>query len=241
MINSYTGFTSNFIDRLGESTRQLDEFVAQNKEKANALVSNLHQVEADEQQNIDSLLRKLKSVQHERGVVASSAKDGGGVAEQRKMLESKQLKLEQEVSRLTSKNRVDKSQMEDVLVKETAMRQKADKTRERKEAAEAARGVTLEDLTKGLLNYKFTGLSFARGGEKGILDFKFTKVDPADESRHFSFTVYLDEDNDYQLSNCNPSLGKTKTRPLVDQLNLDGKEGFNSFTIGIRKLFKETV
>jgi len=71
--------------------------------------------------------------------------------------------------------------------------------------------------------------------------FKFTKVDPADESRHFSFTVYLDEDNDYQLSNCNPSLGKTKTRPLVDQLNLDGKEGFNSFTIGIRKLFKETV
>merc|ERR1719356_72516 len=232
------GFTSNFIDRLDELTVQVDEFVTQNKKKADELVLNIHHLKADEKQNIDSLLRQLKLVQHERGAVVSSEIDVRGVAEQRNTLESKHLKLEQEVVRLSSKNRLDKSQMEDVLLKETAMRQKADKTQERKKVAEAARGVTVQELTKGLLNYKFTGLSFAQGGEKSSLDFTFNRLDPADELRKFTFTVSLDETKNYQLSNCNPSLDKIKTRQLVDQLNLDGKEGFSDFTIDMRKLFK---
>ena len=32
-----------------------------------------------------------------------------------------------------------------------------------------ARGITMEDLTKGLLNYKYTGLTFEKGTKAGDL------------------------------------------------------------------------
>lgn len=32
-----------------------------------------------------------------------------------------------------------------------------------------ARGITMEDLTKGLLNYKYTGLTFEKGAKAGDL------------------------------------------------------------------------
>ena len=33
------------------------------------------------------------------------------------------------------------------------------------------KGLTIQDLTKGLLNYKFTGLSFSKGGEDGSMKY----------------------------------------------------------------------
>lgn len=64
----------------------------------------------------------------------------------------------------------------EVLAEEAAIRVKADEVRKKKEEIEMARGITLEDLTKGLLNYKFTGLSFVQG-EKGALEcVKFTVI-----------------------------------------------------------------
>lgn len=56
----------------------------------------------------------------------------------------------------------------EVLAEEAAVRKKADEVRAKKEAIEMARGITLEDLTKGLLNYRFTGLTFERS-DKGAL------------------------------------------------------------------------
>ena len=101
------GFTSNFINRLEESQRRLDEFVSSNKSKADAIIDNLHQVQNDEQQKIDSLLHQLKSLQYERGVAAAANNNakqgknsGGGLAEQRKQLENKEQKLKDEVMML---------------------------------------------------------------------------------------------------------------------------------------------
>ena len=115
-MSNYTGFTSDFVDRIGESRRRLDEFVESNKQKADSLVADVKRVEADEQQNVDLLLRQLKSLQYERGVAESAALGGGGgvggIASQRKKLEDKQAKLEQEVSMLKSKNTVDQAQLD---------------------------------------------------------------------------------------------------------------------------------
>lgn len=33
-----------------------------------------------------------------------------------------------------------------------------------------ARGVTVEDLTRGLLNYRYTGLQFTKGERNGALE-----------------------------------------------------------------------
>ena len=111
------GFTSNFVARLEESRRRLDDFVEINKRVADCRVNDLKKVQADEQQSIDSLLRQLKSLQYERGVVAMSRNESddnatGGVAVQRKKIESKQVKLEEELSMLKSKYRIEQAQLD---------------------------------------------------------------------------------------------------------------------------------
>lgn len=168
-ITNYSGFTSTFVDRIATSRRRLDQYVETNKQKADALVAELKTCEADEQAKIDSLLRQLKSLQYERGVAENSNKaapgtDGvTGVAEQRKKLENKQAKLQQEVDMLQSKNRREQSRLEEVRAKEKEVREKAQEVRAKKIEIEAQRGMTMEDLTKGLLNYKYTGLTFQKG------------------------------------------------------------------------------
>jgi predicted RNase H-like nuclease (RuvC/YqgF family) len=171
--SSYTGFTSAFVERIATSRRRLDQYVETNKQKADDIVAELKTCEANEQSKIDSLLRELKSLQYERGVVAEGANnkvagggvDGGvtGVAEQRKKLENQQSKLQQEVKILQSKNRAEQSRLEEVLAREKEVREKAQEVRAKKIEIETQRGMTVEDLTKGLLNYKYTGLAFQRG------------------------------------------------------------------------------
>ena len=170
--NSYTGFTSRFVDRIATSRRRLDQYVESNKQKADDIVAELKTCEANEQSKIDSLLRQLKSLRYERGVAegankATAGRKGDGVttgiAEQRKKLENKQSKLQQEVQILQSKNRTEQARLEEVLVKEKEVREKAQEVRAKKIEIEAQRGMTVEDLTKGLLNYKYTGLAFQRG------------------------------------------------------------------------------
>jgi len=169
---NYTGFTSAFVDHIANSRRRLDQYIDTNKQKADALVAELKTCEAEEQTKIDSLLRQLKSLQYERGVVeGASGGDGSvltGVAEQRKNLEIKQSKLEQEVEILQSKNRADQSLLDEVLAKEREVREKAQEVRAKKIEIEAQRGMTVEDLTKGLLNYKYTGLSFTKGNNGAL-------------------------------------------------------------------------
>jgi len=240
---SISGFTSNFITRLEESHSRLDEFVQTNEKKADSAVADLKKTEADKQQNIDSLLRQLHSLQHERGVVKNNSKQGnatGGVAEQRHKLENKGVELEQEVSLAKGKNRLEEAQLDEVLAEEASVRRKADEVRKRKEDIETARGITVEDLTKGLLNYRFTGLTFEQG-KMGALSFKFTKLDREDQLRPFTFILSMDAKNDYQLSDVNPPLDQIRTNPILKGLNADGKNGFNSFMVGMRKLFKETI
>eukprot|EP00578_Thalassiosira_sp_NH16_P008205 CAMPEP_0181111216 /NCGR_PEP_ID=MMETSP1071-20121207/19153_1 /TAXON_ID=35127 /ORGANISM="Thalassiosira sp., Strain NH16" /LENGTH=241 /DNA_ID=CAMNT_0023195087 /DNA_START=19 /DNA_END=744 /DNA_ORIENTATION=+ len=239
---SFAGFSSDFIDRLDESRRRCEEYAEANERRADSILADLRKVSADEQRGIDSLLRRIRSLRQERGIIDGDGSDGGGggIAERRKRLEDKRAKLEQEVSMLESRNRVEQTQLEEVLAEEADVRGKADKVRARKEEIEMARGVTVEDLTKGLLNYRYTGLTFELGG-KGALRFKFTKLDPEDHSRKFTYTLSMDDNNEYQLSDVNPTLDEKQTNSLLDDLNADHKNGFNTFVVGIRKLFKKTI
>ena len=46
----------------------------------------------------------------------------------------------------------------------------------------------------------------------------------------------MNEDNEeYILSGVNPSLDVAKTNPILNELNKDGKSGFNSFAVGTSK------
>lgn len=58
------------------------------------------------------------------------------------------------------------------------MRKEADKVRRKKEEMEMNKKYTVEDLTRGLLNYKFTGLTFEQGG-KGALRYVSFSISPS--------------------------------------------------------------
>ena len=68
-----------------------------------------------------------------------------------------------------------------------------------------------------------------------ICSFKFTKLDKEDPKRPFTFTLGVDENNDYNLLSVNPPLDKKKTDRVLDTLNADGKNGFNSLAVGMSK------
>lgn len=122
----YSGFTSGCLNRLETSRRKLHLFTDANKKRVDTILSDLQQLQSNEQQKIDALLRQLKSLQYERGAVeklkgSSSSNNsadngtdggGGGMAERRKKLESKQKKLEEEVSMLESRNRMEREQLD---------------------------------------------------------------------------------------------------------------------------------
>ena len=58
------------------------------------------------------------------------------------------------------------------MAEEEIVRKKADEVRKKKEEMEMNKKYTVEDLTRGLLNYKFTGLTFEQGG-RGSLRYVF--------------------------------------------------------------------
>ncbi len=204
---AYSSFTSDCLARLETSRRNLYLFTDANKKRADTILSDLKQLQSNEQQKIDALIRQLKSLQYERGVVeklkdscstnssGNGTGGGGGIAERRKKIESKQKKLEEEVSMLKSRNRMEKEQLDgtcvcginmicnailclfavskiitflilpcdcnaEIMADEVAVRKRADEVRKKKEESEMAREITVEDLTIGLLNYRYTGLTF---------------------------------------------------------------------------------
>jgi hypothetical protein len=124
---TYSGFTADCLNRLETSRRNLVIFTDAKKKRADTVLSDLKQLQSNEQQKIDALLRQLKSLQYERGVVekfkdsnktnsSDNIAGGGGIAERRKKLESKQKKLEEEVSMLESRNRMEKEQLDGTSV-----------------------------------------------------------------------------------------------------------------------------
>ncbi|EED96090.1 predicted protein [Thalassiosira pseudonana CCMP1335] len=239
-----TNFTSSFLTSLTAHEAKLTAYITSQKSHADALTSALHAAHAADQEGIDALLRQLKSLQYERGVAqeaSASSANGGGLAEQRKKLEGRQKKLEGEVEMLRGKKRVEQAQLDDILHEEATLRTAAQAVREKKREIEETKNTTIEDLTKGLLNYQHVGLTFERKERGGLL------LDPSDTKRPFSFQLNMNEaTRNFGLSECSPSLDGGKIDAILDKLNGDlngnvASNGWNDFIVAMRKLFKETL
>jgi predicted deacetylase len=120
MTTTALGFTSNFINRLTESRNQLERYVESNKRIADDHVTALRTIQVNEQQTIDNLQRQLKLLQYERGVVAATGEaagvDDGGLAEQRKKLDKRQVLLEDELTLLKTKNHIEQTQLDGTCI-----------------------------------------------------------------------------------------------------------------------------
>ena len=117
-------------------------------------------------------------------------------------------------------------------------------------AAEKAKSVTrrsledqLNELTKGVLMYKFLGLEFMRA-EDDRLSIKFTHLDPEDWEREFSFLVSLGADDAYRVDGCTPQVEPASLAALLAQLNAPNEEDpmeFPGFVVEMRRRFAQLV
>jgi DNA repair exonuclease SbcCD ATPase subunit len=97
---------------------------------------------------------------------------------------------------------------------------------------------SLQDLTHGLRHYAKLGLEFQKA-EGDAMRFIFTQIDPQIPHQQFFFTIFVDEQNMYQLIDTQPTLPSTPCLQLLQQLNETNSIG--KFVYQMRCLFVQAV
>jgi len=92
----------------------------------------------------------------------------------------------------------------------------------------------LNDLTHGVRMYTALGLEFLKA-ENDCMKFVFTQLDPKDPTRQFSFLIFVDADDRYQLVETTPSIPAAVTQLHIRTLNADNNIG--RFVVNMRKSF----
>lgn len=93
---------------------------------------------------------------------------------------------------------------------------------------------TLQDLTHGLRFYTKLGLEFQKADGEAMR-FIFTQIDPANPTRQFFFTMFVDDKNTYQLVETSPTLPANTCAQYIQ--NLNEHNDISVFVFQMRKLF----
>jgi hypothetical protein len=94
---------------------------------------------------------------------------------------------------------------------------------------------SLMDLTHGLHMYAALGLEFQKA-EGDCMRLIFTQIDRANPLKEFSFLIFVDDQEKYQLVRTTPQLDKNHCTKLLDQFNKDNDIG--RFVLQMRNSFK---
>ena len=93
--------------------------------------------------------------------------------------------------------------------------------RKQKQLADESKRVSVEDLTYAVLKYKYLGLDFVKG-DQCDLRCNFTRIDPDNDDRIFTFSLSISDDDQYEVRECNPELSADVVMKLVEELNFTG-------------------
>eukprot|EP00978_Attheya_sp_CCMP212_P007509 scaffold17391_cov54-Attheya_sp.AAC.5 len=234
------GFSSSLLAHLAGSRDQLNEFVDRQKTRADAAHKTNAVTVSSEQDEIEALYQRLKAIQAERGLLqasssSSSAAAAAGMARRRAELQETQLERETELTELKRLHAEKQQELDEIMNEEAAQRARAEKARHQKEEVEEMKQTTVDDLTKGIVNYKHLGLDFEKAA-RGSLRFTFTLLDREMPSRPFVFSLNVTEEL-YEVEECTPPLDPHTVQELVDQLNSTEPAEFSPFIRGMRKYF----
>ena len=126
------------------------------------------------------------------------------------------------------------------VVKEIEEREftKAEELRIQKERVAASKRFTVDDLTLAVLKYESLGLKFYKHGAD--IRCEFTRIDPEDVDRVFSFILHVNDMYDmYEVEDCQPNLSASVVLSLVNELNEN--DAIPTFIVGMRKAFKNSI
>mmetsp|Transcript_11394 Transcript_11394/g.15954 ORF Transcript_11394/g.15954 Transcript_11394/m.15954 type:complete len:250 (+) Transcript_11394:97-846(+) len=241
-----SGFSSSLKTTLMASRAKLDAFVEDQKARADAATEEHEQNIIEEQSQIDTHVETLHSVQLERGMkVADSGVNSdtnnetdGGIAKRRQEMQDQQCALENDIESLQKAVRTKETQLEELKEKEMQKKSRADQARDTKHKVEETKRTTVDDLTRGIVNYKYLGLDFVKA-EGNRLRFNFTQIDAGEPLRPFSFVLDIDDEDSYVVEDCQPPIADITLLPLLNELN--ETNDLSPFLRAMRMAFSERV
>lgn len=71
--------------------------------------------------------------------------------------------------------------------------------------------------------------------------FNFTEIDPEDPSRIFSYVLFVNDEEKYDIANCNPKVNAIELIEILDELNESGGEDFSILARRMRKFFENKI
>ena len=139
---------------------------------------------------------------------------------------------------------------------------RAAEVRSKRFLAEESKNTTVEDLTRGIINYKYLGLDFEKAENQKLRcvstvaifaalivfcpfsyrfcclsawRFTFTQIDPERKLRKFSFVLGANDIEIYEVEDCTPPVNPGLLEEALHELN--SEEDLGQFTMKMRKAF----
>mmetsp|Transcript_113085 Transcript_113085/g.316008 ORF Transcript_113085/g.316008 Transcript_113085/m.316008 type:complete len:257 (+) Transcript_113085:84-854(+) len=243
-VKPQTGFTSSLLDKLVVSRSKVEEWVQHEKAKADKVAEAYRQQLMQEQAQIDTKVTNLLAVQLERGLSVKNEgeendENAESIAKRKVALEEQRNMLESEVEKLQTEYQTREKRVKEITMEEAKQRERAQSAKALKAKVEESKRTTVDDLTRGVVNYKFTGLDFAKTDVENELRFSFTNLDPKKPSRKFSFLLQVDGDDKYEIADCQPAIDAAV---LVEVANVLNDTDDMSFLVRrMRRAFTETL
>jgi len=245
------GFTTPLIESISSSKAKIETWVGREKYNADLSLESYNKCLVQQQDIIDSQIKELNHIQRERGMAGeiflSDEENGDGgeiidrkenIASRKKSLDDASTKIQLEIMKLEIERENREKRVKDVSLEESKQRIRAGDAAALKKRVEESKNTTIDDLTQGVVNYKKMGMDFQRTGH-GELRFTFDHVDPNDPSRLFTFTLFLNDEDNYDVSYCNPKIDSKDIAKILEETNASSDaENMSILARLMRRAFK---
>eukprot|EP00536_Pseudo-nitzschia_multiseries_P003346 jgi/Psemu1/301924/fgenesh1_kg.51_\ len=244
------GFTDPLMESISSFKTKIQTWVEHEKSSADRRFESYNKSLIQQQAIIDSQIKELNNIQRERGISSDvsvgesencddSANRLENIASRKKALEEASTKTQVEIMKLKTERDNREKRVKDVSLEESKQRIRASDAAALKRQVEESKNTTIDDLTRGVINYKKMGVDFQRTGKDGELQFKFDHVDVNDPSRPFSFTLFLNDDDYYGVSDCDPKIDPEALANILAETNASSdRDNMPTLARLMRRAFK---
>jgi len=253
--NRALGFTAPLIESIFKSKSLLQGWIDNEKSEMNLRAESYRESLGKQESIIKSQVAELAIVQRERGMNNEMLKDTNGtsndnnsdkdhpenIAEQRESLEEESTKVRTDIMKLKTERDNREKRVQDIALEESKQRIRAIDAAALKRTAEESKQTTIDDLTRGVVNYKKLGLDFSQTGRDAELQFNFTEIDLKDPSRISSFVLVVNDDEKYDIINCEPKIDAIDLVEILEELNGSGGEDISILARRMRRAFKKVL
>jgi len=242
------GFTSPLLDTISKSKSKIQDWVDYEKSKMDSKAESYRETLMEQETIIKSQVAELAIVQRERGMddemverVNENDDDDHreNIAVQKQSLEEQSAKVRIDIMKLKTERDNRARRVQDISLEESKQRMRASDAAALKRSAEESKKTTIDDLTQGVVNYKKLGLDFTQMEQDSGLKLNFTEIDPDDPSKNFSFVLLVNDDEKYDIANCNPQIDAMELEDILEELNESGGEDISILARRMRRAFKE--